>query len=83
MFGLIAGLLFAYDAYTIFLQLKSSRQHTAAATGGNPPLMAPPSSLVHSFASHLFLSLQTTEFKGGSRRTWKESWESSVARRTL
>uniref|UniRef100_A0A3P9HE13 Proteolipid protein 2 n=1 Tax=Oryzias latipes TaxID=8090 RepID=A0A3P9HE13_ORYLA len=33
VFGLIAGLLFGYDAYTIYLQLKSNRQHTAAATG--------------------------------------------------
>ncbi|XP_040007528.1 proteolipid protein 2b [Xiphias gladius] len=32
VFGLIAGLLFAYDTYTIFLQIKSSRQHTAAST---------------------------------------------------
>ncbi|XP_077400985.1 proteolipid protein 2b [Vanacampus margaritifer] len=32
VFGLIAGLLFAYDTYTIFLQIKSTRQHTAAAT---------------------------------------------------
>lgn len=32
VFGLIAGLLFAYDAYTIFLQIKSTRQHTAAST---------------------------------------------------
>lgn len=33
VFGLIAGLLFAYDTYTIYLQIKSSRQHTAASTG--------------------------------------------------
>lgn len=33
VFGLIAGLLFAYDTYTIFLQIKSSG-HTAASTGG-------------------------------------------------
>ncbi|TKS76864.1 Proteolipid protein 2 [Collichthys lucidus] len=33
VFGLIAGLLFAYDTYTIFLQIKSTRQHTAASTG--------------------------------------------------
>ncbi|XP_034552667.1 proteolipid protein 2 [Notolabrus celidotus] len=32
VFGLIAGLLFAYDTYTIFLQIKATRQHTAAAT---------------------------------------------------
>lgn len=32
VFGLIAGLLFAYDTYTIWLQIKSSRQHTAAST---------------------------------------------------
>lgn len=32
VFGLIAGLLFAYDTYTIFLEIKSNRQHTAAAT---------------------------------------------------
>lgn len=32
VFGLIAGLLFAYDTYTIYLQLKSSRNHTAAST---------------------------------------------------
>lgn len=32
VFGLIAGLLFAYDTYTIFLQIKSNRQHTAAPT---------------------------------------------------
>ncbi|XP_075898086.1 proteolipid protein 2b [Nelusetta ayraudi] len=30
VFGLIAGLVFAYDTYTIFLQIKSSRQHMAA-----------------------------------------------------
>uniref|UniRef100_A0A8C6SSD3 Proteolipid protein 2 n=1 Tax=Neogobius melanostomus TaxID=47308 RepID=A0A8C6SSD3_9GOBI len=33
VFGLIAGLLFAYDTYTIYLRIKSSRQHTAASTG--------------------------------------------------
>ncbi|XP_008276312.1 proteolipid protein 2b [Stegastes partitus] len=33
VFGLIAGLLFAYDTYTVYLQLKSSRNHTAASTG--------------------------------------------------
>ncbi|XP_061839351.1 proteolipid protein 2b [Nerophis lumbriciformis] len=32
VFGLIAAILFAYDTYTIFLQIKSTRQHTAAAT---------------------------------------------------
>ncbi|XP_030279792.1 proteolipid protein 2b [Sparus aurata] len=32
VFGLIAGLLFAYDTYTIFLQVKSTRQHTATST---------------------------------------------------
>jgi len=32
VFGLVAGLLFAYDTYTIFLQIKSTRQHTAAST---------------------------------------------------
>lgn len=32
VFGLIAGLLFAYDTYTIFLQIKNTRQHTAAST---------------------------------------------------
>lgn len=32
VFGLIAGLLFAYDTYTIYLQIRSSRQHTAAST---------------------------------------------------
>ncbi|CAB1432367.1 unnamed protein product [Pleuronectes platessa] len=32
VFGLIAGLLFAYDTYTIFLQVKSTRQHTPAST---------------------------------------------------
>lgn len=32
VFGLIAGLVFAYDTYTIFLQIKSGRQHTAAST---------------------------------------------------
>ncbi|KAK6308234.1 hypothetical protein J4Q44_G00215050 [Coregonus suidteri] len=32
VFGLLAGILFAYDAYTIFLVLKSTRQHTAAST---------------------------------------------------
>ncbi|KAK7135343.1 hypothetical protein R3I94_014112 [Phoxinus phoxinus] len=33
VFGLLAGILFAYDSYTIFLEIKSSRQHTAAPTG--------------------------------------------------
>ncbi|KAM7411431.1 hypothetical protein PAMA_021430 [Pampus argenteus] len=32
VFGLLAGLLFAYDSYNIFLQIKSTRQHTAAST---------------------------------------------------
>ncbi|KAK7146492.1 hypothetical protein R3I93_014059 [Phoxinus phoxinus] len=32
VFGLLAGILFAYDSYTIFLEIKSSRQHTAAPT---------------------------------------------------
>ncbi|XP_028849998.1 proteolipid protein 2b [Denticeps clupeoides] len=32
VFGLLAGVLFAYDTYTIFLQIKSNRQHTAAPT---------------------------------------------------
>lgn len=32
VFGLIAGLVFAYDTYTIFQQLKNTRQHTAAST---------------------------------------------------
>ncbi|XP_026189355.1 proteolipid protein 2b [Mastacembelus armatus] len=32
VFGLIAGLLFAYDTYTIFLQIKSTRQHVGAPT---------------------------------------------------
>ncbi|XP_023260909.1 proteolipid protein 2 [Seriola lalandi dorsalis] len=32
VFGLIAGLVFAYDTYVIFLQIKSTRQHTAAST---------------------------------------------------
>ncbi|XP_068189645.1 proteolipid protein 2b [Antennarius striatus] len=32
VFGLIAGVLFAYDTYTIFLQIKSTRQHTPAST---------------------------------------------------
>ncbi|CAN9516032.1 unnamed protein product [Ophioblennius macclurei] len=32
VFGLIAGLVFAYDTYTIFNQIKSTRQHTAAST---------------------------------------------------
>ncbi|XP_029912648.1 proteolipid protein 2b [Myripristis murdjan] len=29
VFGLIAGLLFAYDTYTIFLQIKSARQQAS------------------------------------------------------
>ncbi|XP_056102813.1 proteolipid protein 2b isoform X1 [Rhinichthys klamathensis goyatoka] len=32
VFGLLAGILFAYDSYTLFLEIKSSRQHTAAPT---------------------------------------------------
>lgn len=32
VFGLIAGLLFAYDTYTIYLRIKATRQHTAAST---------------------------------------------------
>ncbi|KAM9341825.1 proteolipid protein 2b [Pholidichthys leucotaenia] len=32
VFGLIAGLLFAYDTYTIYLQIKSTRQHQPAST---------------------------------------------------
>lgn len=32
VFGLLAGILFAYDTYTIFLEVKSNRQHTAAPT---------------------------------------------------
>ncbi|XP_029993748.1 proteolipid protein 2b [Sphaeramia orbicularis] len=32
VFGLIAGILFAYDAYTVYLQLKSSRQHQPTST---------------------------------------------------
>ncbi|KAJ4921330.1 hypothetical protein JOQ06_022694, partial [Pogonophryne albipinna] len=36
VFGLIAGLLFAYDTYTIFLHIKSTRQHTAASTAVAP-----------------------------------------------
>ncbi|XP_067251501.1 proteolipid protein 2b isoform X1 [Chanodichthys erythropterus] len=32
VFGLLAGVLFAYDSYTIFLDIKSNRQHTAAPT---------------------------------------------------
>ncbi|XP_060913743.1 proteolipid protein 2b [Labrus mixtus] len=32
VFGLIAGLLFGYDTYTIFQQIKSTRQHSAAST---------------------------------------------------
>ncbi|KAM6924477.1 proteolipid protein 2-like [Xenentodon cancila] len=33
VFGLLAGFLFAYDTYTIYLQIKTTRQHTAASTG--------------------------------------------------
>ncbi|XP_034097231.1 proteolipid protein 2 [Gymnodraco acuticeps] len=32
VFCLIAGLLFSYDTYTIFLHIKTIRQHTAAST---------------------------------------------------
>ncbi|KAL6119341.1 plp2 [Pungitius sinensis] len=32
VFGLIAGLVFAYDTYTIYLEVKTTRQHTAAST---------------------------------------------------
>lgn len=32
VFGLIAGLVFAYDSYTIYQRIKSTRQHTAAST---------------------------------------------------
>uniref|UniRef100_A0A1A7YWX1 Proteolipid protein 2 n=1 Tax=Iconisemion striatum TaxID=60296 RepID=A0A1A7YWX1_9TELE len=32
VFGLIASILFAYDAYTIYLNLRSNIQHTAAPT---------------------------------------------------
>ncbi|KAM7405104.1 hypothetical protein PAMP_012389 [Pampus punctatissimus] len=32
VFGLLAGLLFAYDTYTIFLQIRITRQHAAAST---------------------------------------------------
>ncbi|XP_012731069.2 proteolipid protein 2 [Fundulus heteroclitus] len=32
VFGLIAGVLFAYDTYTIYLQIKSSRSQTAVPT---------------------------------------------------
>ncbi|XP_072305111.1 proteolipid protein 2b [Eucyclogobius newberryi] len=32
VFGLITGLVFAYDTYSIYLQVKSTRQHTAAPT---------------------------------------------------
>ncbi|XP_071228545.1 proteolipid protein 2b isoform X2 [Salvelinus alpinus] len=34
VFGLMAGILFAYDAYTIFPVIKTTSQHTAAPTGG-------------------------------------------------
>uniref|UniRef100_A0A673XXE8 Proteolipid protein 2 n=1 Tax=Salmo trutta TaxID=8032 RepID=A0A673XXE8_SALTR len=34
VFGLLAGILFAYDVYTIILVIKSNRQDTAAPTGG-------------------------------------------------
>lgn len=32
VFGLLAGVLFGYDTYTIYLQVKSNRQHSAAPT---------------------------------------------------
>ncbi|KAL3974787.1 gamma-crystallin [Sarotherodon galilaeus] len=32
--GLFAGLIFAYDTYTIYLQIQSTRQHPAAPTDG-------------------------------------------------
>ncbi|XP_056585829.1 proteolipid protein 2b isoform X1 [Triplophysa dalaica] len=32
VFGLLAGILFGYDTYTIFLDVKNNRQHTAAST---------------------------------------------------
>lgn len=32
VFGLIAGLVFAYDSYIIYQRIKSTRQHTAAST---------------------------------------------------
>ena len=70
MFGLIAGLLFAYDTYTIFLQIKSTRQHTAASTGGSATSHKPTTSeRPHSASFHtndmvfFFSSLQMTEFK--------------------
>ncbi|XP_051964816.1 proteolipid protein 2-like isoform X1 [Xyrauchen texanus] len=34
VFGLLAGILFGYDAYTIFMGIKSNRQNTAAAADG-------------------------------------------------
>uniref|UniRef100_A0A8C8IDT5 Proteolipid protein 2 n=1 Tax=Oncorhynchus tshawytscha TaxID=74940 RepID=A0A8C8IDT5_ONCTS len=34
VFGLLAGILFAYDVYTIILVIKSNKQDTAAPTGG-------------------------------------------------
>lgn len=33
VFGLMAGLLFSYDTYTIYLEIKSTRQNIAASTG--------------------------------------------------
>ncbi|XP_036434973.1 proteolipid protein 2 [Colossoma macropomum] len=32
VFGLIAGILFGYDAYTVFLDIKSTRGHNPAST---------------------------------------------------
>ncbi|XP_062315439.1 proteolipid protein 2b [Osmerus eperlanus] len=33
VFGILASILFAYDTYTIYLEVKSTGQHTAASTG--------------------------------------------------
>ncbi|XP_036389910.1 proteolipid protein 2 [Megalops cyprinoides] len=33
VFGLLAGILFGYDAYIIYMGIKSTRQHSAAPTG--------------------------------------------------
>lgn len=32
VFGLLAGILFAYDTYTIYLEIKNTRQHSPAST---------------------------------------------------